>query len=403
MSTRVWIIFACMGWIALSAATAAAAAPEDRTVPLTAYDPTTLVFVANRDSNDVAVIDTKTDRVIGRITLGDVAAPHMAMVTNDGGKLLVSATGSDRFLVVDLATGKIEQSIQTGHAPEHFDLTPNDRFAYVGAIKGAAVSVIDIRAGKEVQRLAGFSEPHGFSVLPEASKVYVSNFGAHEVGVIEIPEQRLAARLAIGDAHRAAIRHPERYQSALKGVAHPTPTIDGRHVYAADGDAGVVGVIDTRTDRVTKTITVGAAPWRAYASPDGRWMLVPNNGDATVSVIRTQTQEVVATFAAGATITGINFAQGGRKAYIISQGESAVYIYDMQTLKPVERLKLGTGLALETGATTADGAKIYVASSTDNSVYVIDAATDRVKRIAGVGRFPWAVTILGAASPNYCH
>jgi YVTN family beta-propeller protein len=377
--------------------------PKNASLDLASYDPKTLVFVANRDSSDIAVIDTRTDQVIRRIALGKFANPHMAMLSHDGKKLLVSATGRDRFLVVDLATEAIERTIETGQAPEHFAITMDDRFAYVGNMEDSTVSVIDLKEGKEVRRLKDFFEPHGFSVLPGNDKLYVSNFGAHEIRAVEIPSQQLAKRLAIGDVHRAAIRDPERYQSELKGIANPTPTIDGRFIYAADGDVGVVGIIDTETDRVIKTLKVGEAPWRAYASPDGRFMMVPNNGDETISVIDVKTQEVVTTLQGGAGMTGINFTQGGKKAYIISGEEGAVSVYDMATFKRVNRLKLGANLSLETGATTVDGLKVYVASSTDDSVYVIDSTTDQVKRIANVGRFPWGITILGAASPNYCH
>src|SRR5687767_3173746 len=72
--------------------------PKNSPVDLTSYDPKSLVFVTNRDSNDVAVIDSKTDTVISRISLGTFANAHMAMLTNNGKKLLVSATGRDRFL-----------------------------------------------------------------------------------------------------------------------------------------------------------------------------------------------------------------------------------------------------------------------------------------------------------------
>ena len=80
-----------------------------------------------------------------------------------------------------------------------------------------------------------------------------------------------------------------------------------------------------------------------------------------------------------------------------------VYVFDMKTFGMVARLKIGTNLALETAATTADGAKIYLASSSNDSVYVIDARTDQAKQIADVGRYPWGVGILAAGSPNYYH
>ncbi len=367
------------------------------------YDLKTLAIVVNRDSSDITVLDPATDTIIKRIPLGEYTNAHMAMLNHDGKKLIISATGRDRFLVVDLVTGQIEHTIVTGKAPEHFDATPDGRRAFVGNMEDSTVSVIDVHEGREVQRVTGFFAPHGFSVLPDGSKVYVSSLGAHEVAVLDANSGRMLKRLAVGDVSRVAARDPQRYLSEIKGIVNPTLTHDGAFAYAADSDAGVLAIIDTRTDKVVKTLKVGGQPWRAYNSPDGRWMLVPNNGDATVSVIDTTSQKIVAQLNAGSEMTGINFALGGSKAYVISRGDSTVYVFDMKTFGLVTRLKIGTNLALETAATTADGAKIYLASSTDDAVYVINAQTDQVKRIADVGRYPWGVSILAAGSPNYCH
>jgi YVTN family beta-propeller protein len=304
---------------------------------------------------------------------------------------------------VDLVTGQVEHTVIVGKAPEHFDVTPNGRLAFVGNIEDSTVSVIDVHEGREVQRVSGFFEPHGFSALPDGSKVYVSSLGAHEVAVLDGKSGRMLKRLAVGNVSRVAARDPQRYLSEIKGIVNPTLTKDGAFAYAADSDAGVVAIIDTKTDKIVKTLKIGEQPWRAYNSPDGRWMLVPNNGDSTVSVIDTTSQKIVAQLTAGTEMTGINFALEGSKAYVISRGESTVYVFDMKTFGLVTRLKIGTNLALETAATTTDGTKIYLASSTDDSVYAIDARTDQVKRIADVGRYPWGVSILAAGSPNYCH
>jgi YVTN family beta-propeller protein len=366
------------------------------------YDPKTLAIVVNRDSSDVTLIDTANDTIAGRISLGEYTNAHMAMPSHDGKKLLISATGRDRFLVVDLATGTVEKTVATGKSPEHFDVTPDGHLVFVGNMLDSTVSVIDVHEGREVKRLTGFFEPHGFSALPDGSKVYVSSHGAHEVAVLDVSGS-MRKRLAVGDVGRVAARDPQRYLSELKGIANPTLTRDGAFAYAADSDAGELAIIDTRADKVVKKLKVGSQPWRAYNSPDGRWMLVPNNGDATVSVIDTTSQKIVAQLNAGSEMTGINFALGGSKAYVISRGDSMVYVFDMQTFGMVTRLKIGTNLALETAATTADGTKIYLASSSDDAVYVINAQTDQVKRIADVGRYPWGVSILASASANYCH
>jgi len=367
------------------------------------FDTKTLAFVANRDSSDMAVIDPASETVVAHIPLGAYTNPHMGMVTHDGKKLLVSATGRDRFLIVDLATSKIEHTVKVGKSPEHFDMTPDGRLAFVGNIEDSTVSVIDIPDGRELQRVTGFFQPHGFSALPNGSKVYVSSIGAHEVAVLDGTTGKMRKRLAIGDVGRVAARDPGRYLSDIKGIVNPTLTQDGAFAYAASADANVVAIIDTRTDQVVKTLRVGDQPWRAYNSPNGRWMLVPNSGDTTVSVIDTTNQKIVAKLNAGSDMTGVNFALDGRKAYVISRGDSAVYVYDMQTFGLVTRLKIGNNVQLETASTSADGAKVFLASSKDGSVYVIHAATDEVKRIANVGEYPWGVTVQASASANYCH
>jgi len=373
------------------------------TKSMTDYDLKTLAIVVNRDSSDITVIDPVTDTIIKRIPLGEYTNAHMAMLNHDGKKLIISATGRDRFLIVDLVSGQVEHTIVTGKAPEHFDATPDGRRVFVGNMEDSTVSMIDVHEGREIQRITGFYAPHGFSVTPDGSKVYVSSHGAHEVAVLDAQSGRMLKRLAIGEVGRVAARNPQRYLSELNGIANPTLTKDGAFAYAADTDAGVVAIIDTKADKVVKTLKVGEQPWRAYNSPDGRWMLIPNNGDSTVSVIDTTSQKIVAQLNAGADMTGVNYALNGSKAYVISRGDSTVYVFNMQTLGMVARLKLGTNLALETASTTADGTKIYLASSSNDSVYVIDARTDQVKQITEVGRYPWGVSILASASPNYCH
>src|SRR5262247_3863681 len=122
------------------------------------YDLKTLAIVVNRDSSDITVIDPVTDAIIKRIPLGVYTNAHMAMLNHDGKKVLISGTGRDRFLVVDLVTGKVEHTVATGKAPEHFDVSPDGRHAFVGNIEDSTVSMIDVQEGREIQRVTGFYE-----------------------------------------------------------------------------------------------------------------------------------------------------------------------------------------------------------------------------------------------------
>jgi YVTN family beta-propeller protein len=193
---------------------------------------------------------------------------------------------------------------------------------------------------------------------------------------------------------------PDRYLSGIKGINIATPSIDSRYLYAADSDLGVVGVIDTRDDKVIKVIRVGKDPWRVYMGHDGKYAITPNNGDETISIIDLQTNKVAATLEAGPDMTGVNYAAG--KAFVISSTSGFVYVYDMKTLKSAGRIKIGVNVQLETATTDVADEKLYLAESTENAVVIIDAKTLGVEKVFNVGQFPWGTHIMDSKD-NYCH
>lgn len=365
-------------------------------------DPASTMVITNRDSSDLTLIDTKTDQIVGKVPLGQFVNPHMSMVTHDGRYIVTAGTHTNEVILTDFSNLKIVKRIPVGQGPEHFDIAHNNRWMCIGNFEEGTVSIIDLQEMKETNRISGFYEPHGFSFLPNGKKVFISNLGAHEMGTVDMANPALSVRTLIGSAFRLAALNPGEYLSEIKGIINPTLTVDGKFAYLADGDSGEVAVIDTETQGVVATLKVGKEPWRAYASPDGKWMLVPNNGDETVSIIEVRNHRMVGNLKTGPGMTGINYVNGGKKAYVIASEESAVYVIDLTKMEVVKRLKIGQNIKLETAATMPDGTKVYLTSSTDNSVYVIEADGDRVHRIPNVGTSPWASSIMNGYD-NYCH
>jgi YVTN family beta-propeller protein len=129
-------------------------------------------------------------------------------------------------------------------------------------------------------------------------------------------------------------------------------------------------------------------------------MLVPNNGEATVSVVSTSTLEEVARLPGAEDMTGVNTGWFETTAVVISRGEDKALVYDLEAMAKVGEIALpGTP---ETGVTTPDGTRLYVALSGTDQVAVIDLRERAlIGTIDGVGDEPWGVTMLGAL--NYCH
>jgi YVTN family beta-propeller protein len=362
-------------------------------------DPTSVLMIVNRDSNDIAFMDLRTRAMVGKVFLGNNVNPHMVMMSPDGRYVVTGGTRANKAYIIDTRTLQLVKTIPVDIAPEHLAFSPDGRWYYQGNPDGDSISVIDMQSLSRIKTMPGFAEPLNVTFTPDGSKAYVGNYGAHWIGVIDVRRHELLKKIQVAEVPGLARLDPDKYLGEINGISNASITNDGRYLYAADSDLGVVGVIDTRDDKVVKVIRVGAAPWRAYMSHDGKYAVTVNNGDETISIIDIAANKVAATLEAGASMTGVNFAAG--KAFVIS-APGFVYVYDMRSLKPAGRIKIGTNVQIETATTDTAEQKIYLAESTNHQVVIIDARTHAIERIGNVGLFPWGTHIMDSKD-NYCH
>src|SRR5213083_1568759 len=363
-------------------------------------DPASVVMIVNRDSNEIAFMDIKSHKIVGKTFLGNNVNPHMVMMSPDGRYVVTGGTRANKAYIIDARTLQLVKVIPVDIAPEHLAFTPDGRWYYQGNPEGDSISVIDMVSLTKIKTIPGLVEPLNTVFLPDGSKAYVGNYGAHWVGVIDVRRHELLKKIQVAEVPGVAKLDPAKYLGEIKGINIAAATNDGRFLYAADGDLGVVGVIDPREDKVIKTIRVGKNPWRIYMNHDGKYAITPNNGDETISIIDLQANKVAATLEAGPGMVGVNFAAG--KAFVISSTSGFVYVYDMKTLRPTGRLKIGTNIQLETATTDIADQKLYLADSTENAVVIIDAKTETFEKILNVGLFPWGTHIMDSKD-NYCH
>jgi YVTN family beta-propeller protein len=363
-------------------------------------DPTSVVMIVNRDSNEIAFMDIKSKKIVGKTFLGNNVNPHMVMMSPDGRYVVTGGTRANKAYIIDARTLELVKVIPVDIAPEHLAFSPDGRWYYQGNPDGDSISVIDMVSLTKVKTIPGLAEPLNVTFSSDGSKAYVGNYGAHWIGVIDVRRHELLKKIQIDKVPGIARLDPEKYLGEIHGINIAAPSNDGRFLYAADGTLGVVGVIDTREDKVVKVIRVGPDPWRIYMSHDGKYAITPNNGDDTISIIDLAAGKVAATLEAGPNMTGVNFAGG--KAFVISSTSGFVYVYNMSTLKPSGRIKIGTNVQLETATTDTAEQNLYLAESTTNSVVIINAKTEAIERVTNVGLYPWGTHIMDSKD-NYCH
>jgi YVTN family beta-propeller protein len=396
LNTQRHLTIACV-LVAGGVAALAVARPSAQDVKIP--DPTKVVLIVNRDSNDIAFMDIASRKIVAKTFLGNNVNPHMAMMSPDGRYVVTGGTRANKAFVIDTRTAQLVKTIPVDLAPEHLAFSPDGRWYYQGNPDGDSISVIDMQSLSRVKSIPGFAEPLNVTFTPDGTKAYVGNYGAHWIGVIDVRRHELLKKIHVGDVPGVARLDPEKYLGEINGVSNASITNDGRYLFAADSDLNIVSVVDTRDDKVVKTIRVGAGPWRAYMSHDGKYAVTVNNGDQTISIIDVAQQKVAATLEAGETMTGVNFAAG--KAFVVS-APGFVYVYDMNSLRPAGRIRIGTNIQIETATTDTAETKLYLAESTNHEVVIIDAKTHALERVGNVGLYPWGTHIMDSKD-NYCH
>jgi len=189
-----------------------------------------------------------------------------------------------------------------------------------------------------------------------------------------------AARAA---ADRPALRQVAAFElpgPAGKRFDYLTIDDDDNYLLSAHLGAGLLHVIDLRTNTVVKTVRdVPGVEGVAYIA-DGKKVYTANWGDNTIGVVDLARMAVIKRLPTETKPDGIAYAAPFRKAYVSNERAKAESVIDVTTDTIVKVLRFDS----ETGVPQYDpvARKIYVNLQDQNTLAVIDPATDTV-----VGRY----------------
>jgi YVTN family beta-propeller protein len=224
-----------------------------------------------------------------------------------------------------------------------------------------------------------FAAPGG--VPCPVTLAYISNQGDNSVSVIDTASNAVVATVSVGNVPF--------------GVA---VALDGSRVYVANLNDNNVSVIDASNNTVVATVPVGNSPEGVAVAPDGTHVYVVNDNSASVSVIDTSTNTVVATVPVGSGPVGVAVAPDGARVYV-TNSDTTISVIDTSNNTVVATVPVSG--SHDGVAVTPDGTRVYVANDNTGSVSVIDTSTNTVVATVPVGNSPYTVAIAPDGSRAY--
>lgn len=271
-------------------------------------------YVANSGSDSVSIIDTASNSVAATVATG--IRPVGLAVSPDGSSVYVANAGSQSVSVIDASSGTLVQIIPLGDVPWSVAITPDGSSAWVatsppvGPPSRFYVYVIDTGSLQVTQSvLAGMSSPSdGVALAISGSMAYVTSPGT---GGVEVIDTITATTRGVG----------------IPIGMKPTGVATGlRYGYVTSSDNDTATVVDTSTQTVTQSVTVGPRPSGVAVTPDGSTVYVANSGGSSVSVLDTSDNSVADTVTVGADPTGVAVAPSGDAVYVTNRGDGTVSV-----------------------------------------------------------------------------
>lgn len=323
------------------------AAATDRMSPI-ARSALSLVYVPNRASNDVSVIDPATLRVIDRFKVG--LNPQHVVPSWDLKTLWVNNNAEGRssgsVTPIDPRTGRPGRAIAVSD-PYNMYFTPDGRSAIIVA---------------EAQRRLDFRDP-------------------------QTMERQFS--IAVPDC---------------PGVNHGDFSLDGRYAIFTCEFAGRLVKVDLADRAVVGYLKLshGRMPQDARFSPDGKTLFVSDMRADGVFLIDGERFVETGFIATGIGAHGLQPSRDGRKLYVSNRGShrllgrpkgpGSVSVLDIASRAVEATWKIPGGGSPDMGGVSVDGRQLWLSGRFDDEVYVIDTASGAVRRIA-VGREPHGLAV----------
>ncbi len=240
------------------------------------------VWICGNSGDGVIVIDTTTNVITHRITVGD--KPNSICFTDDGFKALVSSRDDDEVSIIDTRTYTVTGTLPVG--------TGSGGSTYDGPGNMALDPV-----SKNIYALDWYDD-HLYEIAPDASEVLDA--------------------VVIGS-------------SCWQLVVDP----DGEYIYVTDRGTDQVRVIDQETLTEVTAIAVGDDPWGIDVTLDGAYLVVACEDNSSAYVIDTGSWAVTQIFLeAGADPRDVDIRDDQGYAYIAggtAASGTRVYVVEPST------------------------------------------------------------------------
>ena len=330
------------------------------------------LLALSKTNHTLAIVDPRTLKIIARIPVGQ--DPHEVIASSDGKTAYVTIYGGGslhELNVIDLIAQKPLVNVDTKPLFGPHGLTFANGKAWFTAEGSKSVGRYDPTTGKiDWSMGTGQDRTHMIYVSGDGKKIYTTNVSSGTVSILVDTLIQPPVRM-VAPAGNQNTSNPQ------QPPAGPPPPGFGPH-----------------EDWIQTVIPTARGSEGFDVSPDGRELWTASSDNGVISIIDLVSKKLATQIDAKAFgANRLKFTPDGKLVFISSLRDGQLFIYDAASRKQLKQLSIGHGAAgilMDT-----DGSRVFVACSADNNIAIIDLRTLEVTGHLDVGGVPdglgWAI------------
>jgi YVTN family beta-propeller protein len=302
-------------------------------------------------------------------------------VANHLGRVYVPNRASNDVWVVDPSTFKVVDKFKVGVHPQHVVPSWDLKTLWVnnnaeGREDGSVTPIDPVtgRPGKNIQ----VDDPYNMYFTPDGSAAII------------VAEAR--KRLDFRDPHTMALKYSIDTPNC-PGINHADFSIDGRYAIFTCEYAQAVAKIDLVSRKVAGYLKLskGGMPQDVRISPDGKVFFVADMKARGVFIVDGDRLKEVGHIETGIGTHGLYPSRDATKLYVANRGVARVYgppkgkgsvsVIDFASRKVIQTWAIPGGGSPDMGNVSIDGKQLWLSGRYDNEIYVIDTNTGEIRKI----------------------
>ncbi|HEY9717920.1 MAG TPA: beta-propeller fold lactonase family protein [Trichormus sp.] len=233
------------------------------------------LYIADQAKSRILLLDLKSKQFLGQIDLTKKSAPKGLAILPNGKLLYASESAANDVAVIETASNKVLVRTRVSAGPARIEITPNGSYVVVLNVPAAQATIISTLNQRNMGAVAVGAMPNAVVISKDSTRAYISNRMSNTVSVVDIMSHRVVETLKTG--------------TGPTGLAL---SADGNKLFVANAKDNTISVFDLKTKQKPEDVKLPLDvdfPGDMVVMPGGKRMVITSETTDAVGIFNMET------------------------------------------------------------------------------------------------------------------